>query len=187
MSGSRPCTISSCLVSKAQTGNSAALDELLTQLTPIITSYCKARLSSYAGGRDTAEDVAQETLLTVYRALGDYVDRGLPFTAWVYAIAARKVADAQRGVLKAPTPVAEVPEAADAGPSPEDRLLTAARDDELRTLLDNLPERTRTVLMLRAEGLSAERAGEYVGLSAGSARVTYHRGVARLRELARGA
>jgi RNA polymerase sigma-70 factor (ECF subfamily) len=187
LSGSWPFVISSFLVSEAQAGNPAAVEELLAKLTPMISSYCHSRLASYDGGRDTAEDVAQETLLTVYRALPGYVDQGVPFAAWVYSIAAHKVADAQRGVLKGPLPVAELPDAADADPGPEDCVMTAAGADELQALLDFLPERTRRVLMLRAQGLSAEKAGAHVGLSAGSARVAYHRGVARLRELAEGA
>lgn len=172
------------LVAAASSGCPSAMESLLSQVRPMISRYCRARLSSYSGGRDAADDVVQETLFSVFRALPRYVDRGVPFAAWVYGIAARKVADAQRGVLGAATPVPEVPDKADSGPGPEDQLVTRADADELYALLDQLPDRTREVLLLRAQGMSAEKAGAQLGLSAGSVRVTYHRGVAKLRQLA---
>lgn len=179
-----PEGISRALVAEARSGCPSAMEKLLTQVRPMISRYCRTRLSGYAGGRDTADDVVQETLVSVFRALPRYVDRGVPFAAWVYGIAARKVADAQRGVLGGATPVSEVPDEADSGPGPEDHLVTRAAADELYALLDQLPDRTREVLLLRAEGMSAEKAGAHLGLSAGSVRVAYHRGVARLRQLA---
>lgn len=176
--------ISQTLVADASSGCPYAMEDLLALVRPMITHYCQVRLAGFAGGRDTADDVVQETLVSVFRALPRYVDRGSPFAAWVYGIAARKVADAQRGVLGGATPVPEVPDEADGGPGPEDHLVSRSAAEELYALLDQLPERTRDVLLLRAEGLSAEKAGAELGLSAGSVRVTYHRGVAKLRKLA---
>lgn len=175
--------ISRVLVAEARSGSACAMENLLIQVRPMIIRYCRTRLSSYSGGRDTADDVVQETLVSVFRALPSYVDRGAPFAAWVYGIAARKVADAQRLVLGGATPVPEVPDEADKGPGPEDHLVTREVADELYALLDQLPDRTRDVLLLRAQGMSAEKAGAHLGLSPGSVRVTYHRGVAKLREL----
>lgn len=160
------------------------MEDLLARVRPLITGYCHSRLARYAGGREIADDVVQETLVSVFRALPQYVDRSAPFAAWVYGIAARKVADAQRGALRAPTPVSEMPETADLDPGPEDRMIHRSRIDELHELLDHLPERTRSVLLLRAQGMSAESTGARLGLSAGSVRVAYHRGLAKLRRLA---
>jgi RNA polymerase sigma-70 factor (ECF subfamily) len=51
--------------------------------------------------------------------------------------------------------------------------------------MNQLPERFREVLMLRvAAGLSAEEAGQVLGLTAGAVRVTQHRALTRLREIA---
>ena len=149
----------------------------------MISHYCRSRLSSFSGGRDSADDVVQETMVSVFRALPRYVDRGVPFAAWVYGIAAHKVADAQRGALGGATPMPQVPDEVDNRPGPEDHLVTRADADELYALLDQLPNQTREVLLLRAQGMSAEKAGAQLGLSAGSVRVTYHRGVAKLRRL----
>jgi len=160
------------------------MERLLTLVRPMITRYCRYRLAGYSGGPDAADDVVQETMVSVFRALPRYVDRGAPFAAWVYAIAARKVADAQRGVLGGATPMPQVPDEADRTPGPEDHLVTRAIADDLYALLDQLPDRTRDVLLLRAQGMSAEKAGARLGLSAGSVRVAYHRGVAKLRQLA---
>lgn len=175
--------ISNTLIAEASSGCPSAMENLLTEVLPMISHYCRSRLSSFAGGRDTADDVVQETLFSIFRALPRYVDRGVPFAAWVYGIAAHKVADAQRGVLGGATPVSELPDGADSTPGPEDHLVSRADSDELYGLLDQLPDRTREVLLLRAQGMSAEKAGAQLGLSAGSVRVTYHRGVAKLRRL----
>lgn len=186
MAESGTAVISRSLVADARSGCPIAMEDLLATVRPMIAHYCHARLSRYAGGRDVTDDVVQETMVSVFRSLPRYVDQGSPFAAWVYGIAARKIADAQRGVMGAATPVGDLPESADDGPSPEDHLVTRSASEELHRLLDQLPERTRNVLLLRAAGMSAETAGEQLGLSAGSVRVTYHRGVAKLRKLAIG-
>lgn len=173
------------MVQQAQSGEQYAIEDLLTYVEPMVSHYCRSRLSSYSGGRESADDVIQETLLAVYHALPRYVDRGAPFAAWVYGISARKVADAQRGAIRAPTPVAEVPESMDVEPGPEDQLLASSAIDQVREMLQQLPERTRAVLMMRAAGMSAESTGDRLGLSAGTVRVAYHRGLNRLRQLAR--
>ena len=176
--------ISQSLVAEACSGCPYAMEDLLALVRPMVSRYCVARLSGYAGGRDTADDVVQETLVSVFWALPRYVDRGSPFAAWVYGIAARKIADAQRRVLGGSIPVADLPDQADSGPGPEDHLVTRSTAEGLYALLEQLPERTRKVLLLRAEGMSAEKTGAQLGLSAGSVRVAYHRGVAKLRKLA---
>lgn len=88
--------------------------------------YARARLGRY-GVEDAAQDVAQEVCVAVLTALPTFDDRGLPFEAFVYSIAARKVADAQRRVMRSAAPMANVPEHADEQASPED--LALLRDD----------------------------------------------------------
>jgi RNA polymerase sigma-70 factor, ECF subfamily len=56
---------------------------------------------------------------------------------------------------------------------------------ELRELLDQLPAHHREILVLRvALGMSAEETAATVGSTAGAVRVTQHRALAKLRELA---
>ena len=55
----------------------------------------------------------------------------------------------------------------------------------LMGFMNQLPERFREILMLRvAAGLTAEETGQVLGLTPGAVRVTQHRALSRLRELA---
>ena len=173
-----------CLVTRAQAGCTESMGQLIALVRPMIFRYCRSRLARYAGGLEIADDVAQEICLSVFTMIGRYRRHAAPFTSWVYGIAANKVVDAQRRMMRAPTPVETVPEREDAAPSPEDRAITVIDSELARRLLAQLPERTRRVMVLRTHGMSAEETGRQVGMSAGAVRVTYHRGLARLRLLA---
>ncbi|HEY0698268.1 MAG TPA: sigma factor, partial [Micromonospora sp.] len=88
------------LVSRAAANDPEATATLLTQIRPGLVRYCRARLGRVGGAYTTADDVAQEVCLAVLRSLPRYRDQGRPFSAFVYAIAAHKVADAQRAAVR---------------------------------------------------------------------------------------
>ncbi len=122
--------------------------------------------------------------MAVLTALPTYEDRGYPFEAFVYSIAARKVADAQRGILGGATPVAEVPDSVDEAAAPEAAVLL--RDDVSRVfhLMARLPEAQREILTLRvAMGLSTAETAAALGMTEGAIRVAQHRALTKLRSL----
>src|SRR3954454_19138942 len=92
--------IESELVRRAAAGDPAAVEELLVGVRPGLVRYCRARLGRVGGGYATADDVAQEVCLALLSALPKYREQGRPFTAFVYGIAAHKVADAQRSAVR---------------------------------------------------------------------------------------
>ena len=172
------------LVEAAVAGDVAAHDRLLAELYPLVLGYCRGRM----GRRDSAasaDDVAQEVCLAVVAALPSYTITGRSFRAFVYAIAAHKVADAFRAIGRDRTvPVAELPEGPVVQDGPEQRLLAAELGERLGRLLQLLTARQREVLILRiAVGLSAEETAEAVGSTPGAVRVTQHRALSRLRAL----
>ncbi len=77
----------------------------MARIRQLTLRYARARLGRF-GAEDVAQDVAQEVCMAVHTALPDYDERGLPFEAFLYAIAARKVADAQRSLMRGPAPEA---------------------------------------------------------------------------------
>jgi DNA-directed RNA polymerase specialized sigma24 family protein len=88
-----------------------AVEALLRQFRPAIVRYCRSRLArtrARTGSLDE-DDVAQEVCLALLSALPSYRDMGRPFGAFVFAIAAHKVADAARGAARAPLPVRSRP------------------------------------------------------------------------------
>jgi len=120
----------------------------------------------------------------VLSALSRYRDEGRPFEAFVYRIAANKVADAQRTFYRSAVPYAELPDGPETAPGPEELLDRASDAQQVRALLAHLPETLRELLVLRvAVGMSAEETGRALGMSAGAVRVAQHRAMQRLRSL----
>ena len=173
------------LAALATQGDTSARDVLLANVRTMVHRYCRARLGRLPGSEHAADDVAQEVCLAVLSALPRYRDEGRPFEAFVFGIAAHKVADSQRAAVRAAVPTDEMPDEPDLGPGPEDHALRSSDAALVRSLLDRLPPTQRELLILRvAVGLSAEETGSALGMSSGAVRVAQHRALARLRALA---
>ena len=139
-----------------------AVEALLRQFRPAIVRYCRARLTRnrIRTGSLHEDDVAQEVCLALLSALPSYRDKGGPFGAFVFAIAAHKVADAARGAARAPLPVPVLPDLPDRCPGPEETVLKSVDARLARALLASLPAAQRRLLLLRVVGgLSAESSG----------------------------
>lgn len=173
------------LVSSAVAGDDAAAEALLTHLRPLVVRYCRGRLGRAPAADFAADDAAQEVLLAVLNALPRYRDEGRPFEAFVFGIAAHKVADLQRAAFRTAIPTDAVPDATDLGMTPEERVVQAGDAQLANSLLDRLPDNLRELLLLRvAVGLSAEETGRALGMTPGAVRVAQHRALARLRTYA---
>lgn len=171
-------------VAAAAQGDRTALAQVLRTIRPLLVRYCRARVGAAERGQLSADDVAQEVCLAVMTALPRYQDQGRPFMAFVYGIAAHKVADAHRSAARnRADPVAEVPESMSLDDSPEEQALNAETSRQMKQLLGTLPEKQREILVLRlVVGLSAEETAAAVGSTAGAIRVAQHRAIARLKK-----
>lgn len=174
------------LVPRAIARGGADAEELMSRVRVVAFRYCRARLATYAGGSQLSDDVAQEICIAVLKGLPTYEERGRPFVAWVYSIGAFKVADAQRRLHRDRSlSVAELPEAPDDSPTPEESAITASDVQLAARLMESLPERLREVLVMRiAIGISVEQTALTLGMSPGAVRVAQHRAVKRLRAMA---
>jgi RNA polymerase sigma-70 factor (ECF subfamily) len=173
------------LAELASDGDARARDLLLAEVRVIVHRYCRARLGRLPASQHTADDVAQEACIAVLSALPRYENRGRPFEAFVYGIAAHKVADAQRQAMRTPVPTDPLPDTVDERPGPADQVVRADEAALARDLLDRLPPAQRELLVLRvAVGLSAEQTGRVLDMTPGAVRVAQHRALARLRVLA---
>jgi RNA polymerase sigma-70 factor (ECF subfamily) len=173
------------LAERARAGDPAAAATLLARLRPQVVRYCRSRLGRVGGSYDVADDVAQEVCLAVLTALPRYRDEGRPFAAFVFGIAAHKLADIHRAAARGAIAAGDVPERADDAPGPEDAVIRQAEVAVARELLTRLPEQAREIILLRvAAGLSAERTGEVLGMTPGAVRVAQHRALNRLRAMA---
>jgi RNA polymerase sigma-70 factor (ECF subfamily) len=171
------------VVAEAVAGNRDALREVLETIRPIVVRYCRARVGAAERSGLSADDVAQEVCLAAITALPRYCDRGRPFLAFVYGIAAHKVADAHRAAGRdLAHPTDSVPEHRSAEAGPEQLAIEADAIARMNELLLILPEKQREILILRVVvGLSAEETASAVGSTAGAVRVAQHRALARLK------
>lgn len=174
------------LSSLAVQGDDGAVDSLIREVRPMVVRYCRARLARVSGYAHYSDDVAQEVCIALLTALPRYQDRGRPFAAFVFRIAAHKVADTLRGAGRADVVSTDsVPERADDGPGPEEAAVRAVEAQRARDLLDELPEQQRRLLIMRViAGLTADETGHVLGMSPGAVRVAQHRALARLRKVA---
>ncbi|MBU3062577.1 RNA polymerase sigma factor ShbA [Nocardia sp. NEAU-G5] len=167
-------------------GERTAIARVLAEIRPQIVHYCRARVNHISGSTVSADDVAQEVCIAVLRALPRYRDEGRPFMAFVYGIAAHKVADAYRSAARNRIiPVEAVPDLPCDDTGPEQRALQSEAARRMSDLLGALPPKQREILILRvAVGLSAAETAAAVGGTAGSIRVAQHRAMTKLRALA---
>jgi RNA polymerase sigma-70 factor, ECF subfamily len=116
-------------------------------------------------------------------ALPRYQDQGRPFLAFVYGIAAHKVADAHRAAGRNKSdPTDVLPERLSVEAGPEQLAMNSDSAARMEALLKILPEKQREILILRVVvGMSAEEVAEAVGSTAGAVRVAQHRALARLK------
>lgn len=171
------------VVAEAVAGDRDALREVLEIIRPIVVRYVRARVGATERSGLSADDVAQEVCLAAITALPRYRDQGRPFLAFVYGIAAHKVADAHRAAARnraEPTDV--VPERFSLDAGPEQSALDSESAERMAKLLSVLPEKQREILILRVVvGMSAEETAEAVGSTAGAVRVAQHRALTRLK------
>jgi len=172
------------LIARARAGETSAINLLITAVRKTVHRYTRARLSTYSGGAQVAEDVTQDVCLAVADVLRRYQDQGVPFSALVYAIAKNKVADAQRRYARTPVDaMPEVPDQSEPALGPEQQTIARSDVEVALALVERLPTRVARVVRLRALGLSAGDVGRIVGLTANAVRVTQHRGVMAVRRV----
>ena len=144
---------------------------------------------------EDAEDLAQETFVRAYRALGRY-DPERPFAAWLLTIATRlslntvRRKEPQRVSLDQPIDAGETSEAltlmdvirADAE-SASEAAATAELQARIEEATDRLPSSMRAVFNLRyQEDLPLAEIGKITGMSLTAVKVALHRARRFLRE-----
>lgn len=161
----------------AQAGDQDAYASLLVFLTTTTRKYARARL----GGVPWIDDVVQETLLTVHRALHTY-DPARPFGPWFYAIASTRLIDAvrrERRITRRELPRDPGFDVADP-PAGDDHVDVEA----IRAAVRQLPERQRDVIEgLKFRDESVREVATRMNMTISAVKVTAHRGYQALRRI----
>ena len=132
------------------------------------------------GDANLAEDAAQEAFIRAWKHLHNYRPRS-PFRNWVYRIATNAALDVLRRERETVDVDALPIPNSDAGP--EAAVQEAERSARVKQAVLELPEASRTVLVLREyEGLSYKEIADTLGIPIGTvmSRLNYARN--RLRE-----
>ena len=154
-------------------GNREAVSQLLERHTRRVCDYVRMMVKD----NDVADDLTQEVLIKVVKVIdeGRYTDKGR-FLPWVLRIAHNRVLDYFRAQKQVKT-VNESSAGFDllgsknfAEPSIEDTLISEQQAEEVRSLIEKLPEEQREVVRMRYyEGLSFKEIAEHTGVSVNTA------------------
>ncbi|MGC4933016.1 RNA polymerase sigma factor [Gordonia sp. DT30] len=154
------------LAGAAAAGDTEAFTELVARLSPPLLRYLRRMVPD----PQTAEDLAQDTLLDAWRGLPDFAFRSSTKT-WVFAIAHRKTVDFRRRRRDIPTAEEQFFDVAAPEPLPSDEALRKTLVEALGGELNTLPQNARAVWWLReVEGLSLTEISRVLQISTGSVR-----------------
>ena len=161
------------LLEMYQQGNREAISQLLERHTRRVRDYIRMLVKD----NDVAEDLTQEVLIKVVKVIdeGRYIDKGR-FLPWLLRIAHNRVLDYFRA-QKQVRSVSESSAGFDilgsknfAEPSIEDQIISEQCAEEIRALVEELPEEQRDVVRMRYyEGLSFKEIAEQTGVSINTA------------------
>lgn len=134
---------------------------------------------------DRAEDLAQETLLRLWRNAGQFDPERATASSWVYAIARNVGIDLVRRDVRAAkwleNETAQDEEEADPD-EPEGQLLAAEREDLMRTSVAMLPsDQLRVVRLSFFDGLAHAEIAELLGIPLGTVKSRMRLALHRLR------
>lgn len=138
---------------------------------------------SYRTLRDVEEarDATQEAFFKAFRSLRTFKP-GAKFSTWIFAIAYHACCD--RLNRRKHFTGEELPERADAGPGPEAQVIALDEASRLRTAIEALPEKYRTVITLfHLQGKQYEEIATVLGLPMGTVKTHLFRAKEHLRRL----
>ncbi|MEU8138850.1 RNA polymerase sigma factor [Streptodolium elevatio] len=155
------------LARAARQGDTLAMNDLLDQLIPYVSSICAPIALS------SRQDAVQETLVAVFRALRS-LDEPEALYAWVRAVAVREaVRVARRDARDLPVEPIDLP-------APGDPQLAA----DIGDVVSRLSPEHRAVLVLRdVEGLDEKEAAALLGVPEGTVKSRLHRARAGFRRM----
>lgn len=166
------------LVALAQQGDQMAFAALYEQYSPLVFRFLRRRLD---GSEQIVEDLTEDVFVKVYEKLDRYVERGLPFTAWLYRIAHNHLVDYLRSLPRLSThsldEVAEMPE-----PETTSDYTRVLDRQSLEPALARLtPEQRQAVELRFLQGMSVAETATTMGRSDEAVKKLQARALANLR------
>jgi RNA polymerase sigma-70 factor (ECF subfamily) len=171
----------SVTLTSAQGGDEIAFACLFRDVQPALLRYLHVITPE-------AEDVAGETWLQVVKGLPGFRGGEEAFRAWLFTIARHRAVDAGRSRSRrsdVPLTVTDEVTGQPMAPDAAELALEAISTRSVVALIRTLPRDHAEIIMLRVvAGLEAADVARIVGKTPGAVRVTAHRALRRLAELA---
>ncbi len=166
------------LVGRAQQGDQQAFAELYEQYSPLVYRFLRRRLD---GSDETVEDLTEDVFVKIYEKLDRYVERGLPFTAWLYRIAHNHLIDYLRALPR--TSASSLDEVADVAERETTSDYTRVLDQQsLEPAMARLtPEQRQAVELRFLQGMSVAETARAMGRSDEAVKKLQARALANLR------
>jgi RNA polymerase sigma-70 factor (ECF subfamily) len=170
------------LVSGAQAGDSEAFGRLYRAYVQAIHRYLFLRLSDTS----LAEDLTAEVFLRAVDGLPRYIQRGLPFGAWLFRIARDRLVDYYRQSARRPR--AELDDSLPSDlPEPSDSAVDSETAETLREALAELTDEQRDVIQFRfMEEWSLEETARVMNKSVNAVKALQHRALNVLNRFMKG-
>ncbi len=157
----------------------AAFGDLYGQHVDRIYNFIYHRVGNAAD----AEDLTARTFYRALLSMSSYVDRGAPFSAWLYRIAHNLVANWHRDRVRHETVSLDSPDVGLATDGSQEG--TAARmltNEMVAAAVGQLDPDRRDLLVLKFHGLSNAEIAEVLGRTEGAVKSLYHRTLVDLRD-----
>lgn len=158
------------LIREIKDGNVQLYRELVSRYERKIIAFIYHMLKS-AHMEALAEDLSQETFYKAYRSLSTFREVEASFSTWLYTIARNTVLSELRKNKATNVSLDEsVPiQQTDIASLPEASVLRGERVDMVRAAINNLPEKQRSVLILREyDQLDYQEIAEILGQTVSS-------------------
>ena len=136
------------------------------------------------GNHHDAEDLTSRVFYRALMHIEEYVDRGVPFSAWLYRIAHNLVANWHRDHARRQD--IDLEDAVLIGPAterPDQAAETNERRKRILAAIHQLPAERQELLILKfVEQLSNAEVGQILGRTEGAIKSLYHRTLLSLRD-----
>jgi len=166
-------------LSLAVQGDQEAFGVLYERYVGRIYNYVYYR----TGNHHDAEDLTARVFYRAIRNIGNYQDRGLPLSAWLYRIAHNLIANWHRDRSRRPEILLDEGLAFYQTPEhPEVTLLQNEERERLLKMIRHLPPERQQLLILKfMDHLSNAEIGQVMGRTEGAVKSLYHRTLLSLR------
>ncbi|HKZ95546.1 MAG TPA: sigma-70 family RNA polymerase sigma factor [Hyphomicrobiaceae bacterium] len=163
----------------AASGDIEAFRKLFQSYAPRVKAY----MMRQGADANTAEELAQETLLTVWRKASLYSGDKGSATTWIYTIARNLRVDRLRKETAWQPLPASVEEQASSDPAPDEQLAEAERRERVQSALRELPgDQSEVVVLSYIEGLSHSEIADRLGLPLGTVKSRMRLAYQKIRE-----